>query len=326
MKVSFIIPVYKVEEYIRQCINSICEQTYHDIEVILVDDGSPDNCPKMCDEFASQDSRVRVLHKANGGLSDARNAGLMMATGEYVIFVDGDDFWLDNTCLEHLLQVAAAKKECDFIGFNCQYYYPKSKTYSKWVSYSGTIVEKDIDKNTAMVELVKSGTFPMSACLKIIRRNFLLENNLFFIKGQLSEDIPWFINMLECTKLCCFVNLYIYCYRQNVSSSITSSSGERGFHNLFDIFKKEMSNVEKRQFDDDAKNALKSFLAYEYCILLSWPIHDKKIHSELLHYKKMLKHTLNPKVRMVARVNNLLGIRLTSILLRFYLLVSRAKK
>lgn len=326
MKVSFIIPVYKVEEYIRQCINSICEQTYHDIEVILVDDGSPDNCPKMCDEFASQDSRVRVLHKANGGLSDARNAGLMMATGEYVIFVDGDDFWLDNTCLEHLLQVAAAKKECDFIGFNCQYYYPKSKTYSKWASYSGTIVEKDIDKNTAMVELVKSGTFPMSACLKIIRRNFLLENNLFFIKGQLSEDIPWFINMLECTKLCCFVNLYIYCYRQNVSSSITSSSGERGFHNLFEIFKQEFNNVESRRFDDEAKSALMSFLAYEYSILLSWPIKEKKKRLELLEYKKVLEYTLNPKVRMVARVNNLAGIRVTSKVLKLYQFLRKIKK
>ena len=132
--------------------------------------------------------------------------------------------------------------------------------------------------------------------------------------------------MLDCTKLCCFVNLYIYCYRQNVSSSITSTSGEKGFDNLFEIFKQELNNVESRQFNDEAKSALMSFLAYEYSILLSWPISDKKKRSELLEYKKVLGYTLNPKVRMVARVNNLAGIRITGVVLKLYQFLRRIKK
>ena len=91
MKVSFVVPVYNVESYLRQCVDSILSQTYRNIEVILVDDGSPDRCPAMCDAYTQLDCRVKVLHKPNGGLSDARNTGLMVATGDYVIFVDSDD-------------------------------------------------------------------------------------------------------------------------------------------------------------------------------------------------------------------------------------------
>lgn len=91
-EISVIVPIYKVEKYLNKCIDSILNQRFTDFELILVDDGSPDNCGKICDEYASKDSRIRVIHKKNGGLSDARNAGLNYATGQYIIFVDSDDF------------------------------------------------------------------------------------------------------------------------------------------------------------------------------------------------------------------------------------------
>jgi glycosyltransferase involved in cell wall biosynthesis len=94
MKISYILPVYKVEAYLRDCVNSIIRQTYKDIEIILVDDGSPDGCPVLCNQLATEDNRIKVLHKPNGGLSDARNAGLKIATGEYIVFMDSDDLWL----------------------------------------------------------------------------------------------------------------------------------------------------------------------------------------------------------------------------------------
>ncbi len=92
--ISVIVPVYKVEKYLDKCVSSIVEQTYTNLEIILVDDGSPDNCPAMCDAWAEKDSRIRVIHKENGGLSDARNVGMAVATGEYIAFVDSDD-WVD---------------------------------------------------------------------------------------------------------------------------------------------------------------------------------------------------------------------------------------
>lgn len=101
--VSIIVPIYKVEPYLRRCLDSIVNQTYTNLEVILVDDGSPDNCPQICDEYAVKDSRIVVIHKENGGLSDARNAGLDICKGEYISFVDSDD-WVDNRYIEVLLE------------------------------------------------------------------------------------------------------------------------------------------------------------------------------------------------------------------------------
>ena len=90
--ISIVIPVYKAEQYLDQCISSVVNQSYRNLEIILVDDGSPDQCGKLCDEWAEKDKRIRVIHKENGGLSDARNAGLDIASGEYIGFVDSDDF------------------------------------------------------------------------------------------------------------------------------------------------------------------------------------------------------------------------------------------
>ena len=91
-KISVIVPIYKVEDYLDRCIESIVGQTYSNLEIILVDDGSPDSCPQLCDEYAKKDSRIKVIHKQNGGVSSARNEGLKFAHGEYIGFVDPDDY------------------------------------------------------------------------------------------------------------------------------------------------------------------------------------------------------------------------------------------
>lgn len=103
--VSIIVPVYNVEEYLDECVESLVNQTYPDIEIILVDDGSPDNCPKMCDGWAKRDNRIKVIHKSNGGLSDARNAALNVVSGKYLIFVDSDDI-VTNDIIETYVTIA----------------------------------------------------------------------------------------------------------------------------------------------------------------------------------------------------------------------------
>ena len=100
-RISVILPVYNVENYLKKCIDSVCGQTYKNLEIILVDDGATDSCPQLCDEFAKKDERIRVLHKENGGLSDARNAGAKIATGEYITLVDSDDT-IESTYIEYL--------------------------------------------------------------------------------------------------------------------------------------------------------------------------------------------------------------------------------
>ena len=317
MKVSYIVPVYKVEQYLSQCIESLLGQTYTDFEILLVDDGSPDGCPALCDQWAKNDSRIRSLHKKNGGLSDARNYGLQNAKGDYVVFIDGDDFWVRNDSLQKLVEIASEHQELDFIGFNCNYYYPDSNRMAAWVPYEKEL-ENPTDKNKVTVALVKSGTFPMSACLKVLKRNFLIDNELFFKKGQIAEDIPWFINVLDVTSKCCFVNEYIYGYRQNVTGSITKTGGRKSFDSLFDIFKTELAKICQRSFNEKAKNAIMSFLAYEYCILLTYKGIDKGTRKELFQYKNVLNHNMNPKVKRVSRWYKLFGVKAIAMILSLY--------
>lgn len=325
MKVSFIIPVYNVAKYLHQCVRSILEQNYVNIEVILVDDGSKDESPAICDSFTEYDKRVKCIHKVNGGLSDARNVGLQAATGEYVAFVDGDDFWMSKDNLTELLKVVKQYPEVDFIGYNCKYYYPETENSIPWVPYSDEL-SKPVDKDSAMIELVKSGTFPMSACLKIMKRDFLIDNKLFFVKGQIAEDIPWFINVLDSTKLCCFVNEYIYAYRQNVFGSISSNNNRRSFDSLFDIFKTELVKIEQRSFSEEAKAAIKSFLAYEYCILLTYTSIEKQTRNELRSYQSVLKYDMNPKVKKASRCYKVFGIKITTLVLSAYQWIRRRRK
>ena len=111
--VSVVVPVYKVEQYLERCVKSICEQTYQELEIILVNDGSPDRCGEMCEELAQKDNRIQVLHKQNGGLSDARNAGVKLATGKYLLFVDSDDYIAKDLVEKTVTE--AEKMACDMV-------------------------------------------------------------------------------------------------------------------------------------------------------------------------------------------------------------------
>lgn len=140
--ISVIVPVYKAEAYLERCVNSIINQTYKNLEIILVDDGSPDNCGKMCDDFAKQDARIRVIHKENGGQSTARNAALDIMTGEYVGFVDSDD-WIEPNMYERLMmliqengaQISVCGVQCDWSNGKTIFYnneYPKCTDVEHW--------------------------------------------------------------------------------------------------------------------------------------------------------------------------------------------------
>ena len=120
--VSVIIPVYKIEKYLNQCVDSILKQTYHELEVILVDDRSSDKCPQICDIYAEKDKRVKVIHQENAGLSAARNSGIESANGDYIIFLDGDDFFDDTEAIERLVKRVKTTK-ADVLNYSYKKYY-----------------------------------------------------------------------------------------------------------------------------------------------------------------------------------------------------------
>jgi len=117
-KISVIVPVYNMEPYLQKCLDSIIAQSYSNLEIILIDDGSTDKCPQICDEYAAKDSRIKVIHKKNGGVASARNAGLKISTGEYIAFVDSDD-WIETTMYSDLLDVCL-NHNCDYVGCSSQ--------------------------------------------------------------------------------------------------------------------------------------------------------------------------------------------------------------
>jgi len=322
MLISFVIPVYNVQSYLKDCVLSITSQTYQEIEVILVDDGSKDESPAICDKLASNDKRVRVIHKKNGGLSDARNCGIKAVRGEYVVFVDSDDFWIGQDSLQKLVKIIADNKDIDFINFNCCYYYG-DENFTKWVAFDNSL-SKPTDSDFVIQKLVASGTFPMSACLKVISTKLLRQNELYFKVGLLSEDIPWFIDLLDCSSKSLFINEYIYAYRQNVGTSISQNFGEKNFDSLMSIIKNELDKLETRRFTLETKNYIKSFLAYEFCICLAninrlGKEEKNEKYKELLRYKWLLKYKQNPKVRNVSIAYSVLGIKAVEYLLRFYI-------
>ena len=180
MLFSIIVPIYNVEEYLERCVDSLINQTFKDIEIILVDDESPDNCPTMCDEYAQKESRIKVIHKKNGGLSDARNAGLEIAQGEYVMFVDSDDYITLEAC-EKFSKYAL--KNYDVLVGDAEV-----TGGSHEVSYDKTLQNKVLNGIEFLKQSLQMNKMPMAACLSIYRKDFLSENNLRFKFGILHED------------------------------------------------------------------------------------------------------------------------------------------
>lgn len=324
LKISVIIPVYKVEEYLHQCIDSILSQTYKNIEVILVDDGSPDSSPRICDEYASRDYRVKVIHKPNGGLSDARNVGLDAATGDYIMFVDSDDYWQGPNVLNILCNTLDNYHEkLDFLNFNCIYYYQTDNVMKPWPVFPDIVINSGAPKEI-IVGLVSHGMFPMSACMKLIRRDFLIKNDIKFINGIVSEDIPWFLEILSKSRAFRFVNEYVYVYRKQVAGTISSSFSEKKYKDLYNIFITETAKIKDNYSDYELKNALLSFMAYEFCILLgqahnfSGESRERELNN-LKQYLWILKYDLNPKVKLVNIVKSILGLKITSKILYAYI-------
>lgn len=217
--ISIIVPIYKVEPYLRRCLNSIVNQTYTNLEIILVDDGSPDNCPQICDEYAAKDNRIIVIHKENGGLSDARNAGLDICKGEYVSFIDSDDY-VDSNYIESLIE-PTKKDSYDFI--IADYLSSNEEIEPSHLSCK----EGPIQSSLTIISIYCNQQYPPSAWAKLYKRSFLDSNKFRFQKGLLFEDQLW-----SCTLACFAKNIYIIhkqIYHYTIRTDSIMQSSDIGF-------------------------------------------------------------------------------------------------
>lgn len=306
-KISIIVPVYKVEDYLQQCVNSIINQTYHNTEIILVDDGSPDSCPEICDSFATNDSRVKVIHKINGGLSDARNKGIDISTGDYGIFIDSDDYWQENDVLEKLVS-RLIETNADVLCFPRIIYDEGSgEKYRKFYYPSNMPVEL-ASKEEQLTFLISRGLYISSACSKIVRMQLLKDNT--FKKGQLSEDIEWSARLLCKSRRFDYINYCFYCYRQR-EGSITHSITEKNCRDLKDAVIsccRMMKHVDK-----NTKPYLGSYTAYQFSTFIAVQSFVERFQIEMVHelnkYKKVLKYDhMSSKVRAMHYGTRVFGL------------------
>jgi glycosyltransferase involved in cell wall biosynthesis len=279
----------------------------------------------------AKDSRFKVIHKENGGLSDARNRGLFEASGYYIMFLDSDDYWSDNNVLENLITVfeKPENKDCDLINFNCMYFFQKNNRYKKWKLYSQKALNI-CDSYNLIIELISNAQFPMSACLKIIKRDFLIKNNLFFIKGIYGEDTPWFLDVLEKAKKIRFINGYYYVYRQQVPHAITASFSVRKYNDLFWVIIKEVEKIKITYHDPQLISALLSFIAYLYCQLIGtlyfFPRKTRGVEiKRAMEYKWLLEYCMHPKVRKVKAIMMFTNFKSTVFLLYLKLKIQNQK-
>lgn len=208
--ISIIVPVYKVEQYLERCVDSILNQNYTNFELILVDDGSPDRCGAICDDYAKKDGRIRVVHKSNGGLSDARNAGLVLAKGEYIAFVDGDD-WVSPNYLERLLN-ALKISESDI----CECEIVRTTGNSEILSHMDSGVFETFDTQEALKMLIQDYNFHQYVWNKLYKRKCL--DGILFDKGKTNEDEFWTYQVFGKANCVAKISDVLYFYYQREDS------------------------------------------------------------------------------------------------------------
>lgn len=228
-KVSIIIPVYNVEKYLRQCLESVINQTYKNLEIILVNDGSTDNSGKICEEYALNDERIKVIHKENGGVSSARNNGLRLLDGSYVSFVDSDDY-LENNFIEKLVEVRADIAICSFYK---EYPFNSEK---KIITKAKTSKTKD----EFIYDILSFQKAAGCAWGRIFSAKFLKENNLFYDENlKVAEDAEFSLRAVQYNPKVVYIPEILYHY------NFSSGSIVRKFNRFyFECYKKSLNKIE----------------------------------------------------------------------------------
>lgn len=316
--ISVVIPVYKVEEYLNRCVDSVINQTYENLEIILVNDGSPDNCPKICDEYAKKDSRIKVIHKENGGLSDARNAGIDKATGKFITFIDSDDY-IDNDYVECLYNAIEEDGT-------------KLSICSHRVIYdTGRIIEKEtkertvLDSKKVLERILYDEGIDLSAWAKLYSID--LFKKVRYPKGRVYEDAATTYKLID---LCDKVSIASF-GKYNYMIRSDSISNNKFTSKKMDLITstKEMTDYIYNKYPD-LKSACDRRLMYAYLSTLSQLVKDKDKHEEekvLMDYikknrKRILKDRRIPKRDRIGLHSLFGGIKTYKITWKIYSKIS----
>lgn len=313
MLFSIILPIYNVEKYLQKCVDSILMQTFTDYEIILSDDGSTDSCPAICDRLAEENPQIRVIHKPNGGLSDARNAGTAVAQGDYIIYVDSDDFVLSETFLEKIAQ--KAENSPDLIFYKYRKYYDSSEKLGE-CTYSFRSVPNEKDYPSQLKALVQADAFYGMAWVKAVKRSVIADNNISFEVGLLGEDMEWNYHIVCHSTSAEFIDEAFIAYRQR-EGSIAASQKLKNLTDFIYVLEKWSSRIEKEINDGELKTALYGSLAKYYgnLLIVYSRIKDrekKKYIQRIRNLDRLLKYGMSARPEAIARFYGIFGFRLTT--------------
>ena len=220
--VSVVIPVYNVEQFLEDCVDSVLEQTFQYYEIILVDDGSTDNSGTMCDELSKRDSRIKVIHRENGGLSAARNTGLSAAMGTYVYFLDSDD-WIKPDMLKKLVTTAEEEK-ADVVFFDAFVFFTDCEPDPNVYRYERTKQYETKTGQNMLIDLLETGEYRTAVPLMLFRKAYLTEHNLTFLEGILHEDELFTFLVFNANGTVTHCHEEFYARRMRAASIMTASS------------------------------------------------------------------------------------------------------
>lgn len=304
--VSVIIPVYKVEQYLKRCVDSVLAQTLEELQIILVDDGSPDNSPAICDEYARNDSRIQVVHKKNGGLSSARNAGMKLAAGKYLFFLDSDD-WLEKDGLE-LLVNTAEHYNVDFVRYrSIRSGWPGLPENAPCMvepvrELDGGYYDKSRIVNEVYPKLIATSSLTfgaiLGACGSLYNLQFLRDNNIVFAEDiKFSEDVPFSAKVV--TEASCFYyidepGVYHYFYNPNSISKSFRADRWDSCVKIIETCEALFKDYDKFNFNDQLL-----FLRW-FCILLA--LNEKKFLKDYHERKSYCRSIINSNIVRTAKL------------------------
>lgn len=299
--ISVIIPCYKVEKYLSKCVDSLLQQTYTNLEIWLVDDGSPDSCGKICDDYARKDNRIKVIHKKNGGLADARNVAIDRATGEWIVFVDSDDY-VSEDYIETLYGLVE-RNHCKVGVAWLQSFLEDTEPKVVQPSYE----EHVFDNMTGIEKMFYQELFDTAAWCKIYHRS-LFETGIRYPFGLIYEDLPTtYLLFLNADKVA-FCNRIIYFYLLRKNSLEGQPFNKRKLDSALQIIESIQSHADELVIVEKAVRC--RLLSFCYHILLEMPTDyadDRKCVLERYVKENRLKVLLDYRARKKARVAALLS-------------------
>lgn len=326
MRFSIIIPVYKTEEYVKQCVDSVLAQDFNDFELILVDNESPDSCPEICENYAKMDPRVKVIHKKHGRASSARNVGMKAAQGEYLCFLDSDDFWVDEYVLTKMDQ-RLRNSNADILELYNKFYYQSSNKYLTLLNME--FPDFDKKSNAEKIEyIINTDRLNPSAWGMCLSRDFVELNNGYFQENLITEDIEWCIRLFSATPQIDILPEIVYVYRKNREGSVTSTIGYPNLCNHCETIEHAPKVLADK--DNQVHNAMMEYVSYQ-AIMLSAVVYKKGVNATRQQQKEISKrlqaycktylrlYHKHPKVKKALIVYRFFGYNVMARVLGFYL-------